>query len=98
MGISVFIQAKNKIEVFNQYLRVNNIERSEVLVMGDDIPDYNLMLAARIAACPADAVPEIMDVAHYISKYPGGKGCVRDVIEQVLRSQSKWMNNDAFHW
>ncbi|MDT8308102.1 MAG: HAD hydrolase family protein [Bacteroidales bacterium] len=98
LGISVFLKAKNKIEVFNQYLRVHNIDRKEVLVMGDDIPDYKIMLAAKIATCPADAVPEIIEVAHYISKYPGGRGCVRDVIEQVLRSQNKWMNGDAFHW
>jgi 3-deoxy-D-manno-octulosonate 8-phosphate phosphatase (KDO 8-P phosphatase) len=66
--------------------------------MGDDIPDYEVMLKAGISTCPADAAEEIRKVANYISYAPGGKGCVRDVIEQVLKIQGKWMNDDGYHW
>ena len=66
--------------------------------MGDDIPDYEIMINAGVPTCPADAVEEIKRVATYISHQPGGHGCVRDVIEQVLKVQGKWMNDDAYHW
>jgi 3-deoxy-D-manno-octulosonate 8-phosphate phosphatase (KDO 8-P phosphatase) len=66
--------------------------------MGDDIPDYEVMKEAGVSTCPADAAEEIRAVAHYISHFNGGKGCVRDVIEQVLKVQGKWMNDDAYHW
>jgi 3-deoxy-D-manno-octulosonate 8-phosphate phosphatase (KDO 8-P phosphatase) len=56
------------------------------------------MLEAGISTCPADASEEIKSVATYISHFNGGKGCVRDVIEQVLKVQGKWMNDDAYHW
>ena len=58
--------------------------------MGDDIPDFEPMKASGLATCPADAVEEIQNVAHYVSDKEGGKGCVRDVIEQVMRAQSVW--------
>lgn len=93
-----FLGVKNKLEVFNKYLEDNDITANQVLFMGDDIPDYELMLSAGISACPADAAEEIRKVANYISHAPGGKGCVRDVIEQVLKIQGKWMNEDGYHW
>ena len=65
--------------------------------MGDDIPDYEVMLRAGISTCPA-MLPEIRKVSGYISHFPGGKGCARDVIEQVLKIQGKWMNDDGYHW
>ena len=58
--------------------------------MGDDIPDITAMNLARIGCCPNDAVSEVLDTADYISHKDGGKGCVRDVIEQVLKVQEKW--------
>ena len=66
--------------------------------MGDDIPDYHAMKEAGIAACPADAAEEIISISDYISPYPGGKGCVRDIIEQVMKVQGKGMNDGAFLW
>ena len=66
--------------------------------MGDDIPDYQIMKEAGMPACPSDAAEEIKKLAAYISHLPGGKGCVRDVIEQVMKVQGKWMNDDAFTW
>jgi len=94
----VFLGIENKMEVFNNYLTDNNLKASQVLFMGDDVPDYEIMLKAGISTCPADAAEEIRKVASYISHAPGGKGCVRDVIEQVLKIQGKWMNDDGYHW
>jgi 3-deoxy-D-manno-octulosonate 8-phosphate phosphatase (KDO 8-P phosphatase) len=94
----VFLGIENKLETFRVYLNQHGIENSQVLFMGDDIPDYELMLAAGLSTCPADAAEEIKTVARYISHFGGGKGCVRDVIEQVLKVQGKWMNDDAYHW
>jgi len=94
----VFLGIENKLETFKTYLQKNNIDPSHVLFMGDDIPDYELMLASGLSSCPLDAAEEIKKVARYISHFAGGKGCVRDVIEQVLKVQGKWMNDDAYHW
>ena len=66
--------------------------------MGDDIPDYEIMLIAGVPTCPSDAAEEIKRTATYISHQGGGHGCVRDIIEQVLKVQGKWMNDDAYHW
>jgi 3-deoxy-D-manno-octulosonate 8-phosphate phosphatase (KDO 8-P phosphatase) len=94
----IFLGCENKLETYLTYLRNNEIDTSCVLFMGDDIPDYELMLAAGLSSCPMDAAEEIKKVAKYISHFGGGKGCVRDVIEQVLKVQGKWMNDDAYHW
>ncbi|MCX6267801.1 MAG: HAD hydrolase-like protein [Bacteroidetes bacterium] len=94
----VFLGIEKKQITFREYLKTNHLKPEEVLYMGDDIPDYEVMLEAGISACPADAAEEIKTVAKYISHFNGGKGCARDVIEQVLKVQGKWMNDDAYHW
>jgi 3-deoxy-D-manno-octulosonate 8-phosphate phosphatase (KDO 8-P phosphatase) len=94
----IFLGIENKLETFSTYLQDNGIDSSQVLFMGDDIPDYALMLASGLSSCPSDAAEEIKKVSRYISHFAGGKGCVRDVIEQVLKVQGKWMNDDAYHW
>ncbi|MCK4569518.1 MAG: HAD hydrolase-like protein [Bacteroidales bacterium] len=99
LGIKdVFLGVEHKIDVFEKYLEENNIDRNEVIYMGDDIPDYHVMQRAAVAACPADAAEEIRSISKYISHYEGGKGCVRDIIEQVLKLQQNWMDEDAFKW
>lgn len=76
-----------------------NLSAEEVLYMGDDIPDYEVMQQVGLPCCPRDAAPEIRDISLYISHLDGGKGCARDVIEQVLKAQGKWMaNKEAFSW
>ena len=71
----------------------------EILYMGDDIPDYEVMCMCGCPCCPADAAPEIKDISIYISHCNGGYGCGRDVLEQVLRAQGKWMQDEkAFEW
>ena len=85
----VFLGIEKKQDTFRDYLKTNNLNTEQVLYMGDDIPDYEVMLEAGVSACPADAAEEIKSVAKYISHFNGGKGCVRDVIEQVLKVQGK---------
>ena len=94
----IFLGVENKLLKFNEYLAQNSLDPSEVLYMGDDIPDYEVMLHSGVPACPSDAAEEIQRISKYISHSPGGKGCVRDVIEQVLKVQGKWMNDDGYHW
>ncbi len=66
--------------------------------MGDDLPDYLVMKEVGFPACPSDAIEEIKLISKYVSDKNGGEGCVRDVIEQVLRLQGNWMHEEAFHW
>lgn len=94
----VFLGIDNKIETLRKYLKDKNIQPSQVIYMGDDIPDYEVMLEVGLPVCPADAVEEIKRISRYISHRAGGKGCARDIIEQVMKIQGKWMNNDAFYW
>lgn len=86
----VYLGAHQKGPVMKDYAEKYNIPYSEILFMGDDIPDIAAMNMARIGCCPNDAVAEVRAAATYISHKDGGKGCVRDVIEQVLKVQEKW--------
>jgi 3-deoxy-D-manno-octulosonate 8-phosphate phosphatase (KDO 8-P phosphatase) len=86
----VYLGAHQKGPVMKDYAEKYNIPYSEMLFMGDDIPDIAAMNMARIGCCPNDAVAEVRAAATYISHKDGGKGCVRDVIEQVLKVQEKW--------
>ena len=93
MGVAV------KIKTFQAWLDAHHLKADEVAFMGDDIPDYEVMKACGCPCCPADAAPEIKDIATYVSPRPGGDGCVRDVVEQILRAQGKWMSSaKAFGW
>lgn len=99
LGITdVFLGVSNKLEVFQKYLNSKNILPEEVVYMGDDIPDFLPMKACGVPVCPADAAKEIKQISVYISHFNGGHGCVRDIIEQVLKVQGKWMNDEAHHW
>lgn len=94
----IYLNSKSKLEHFNSFLKRYNLRKSDVLFMGDDIPDYEVMKEAGLPVCPSDADSEIRQVASYVSDKKGGEGCVRDVIEQVLRLHNKWMDSDAFTW
>ena len=100
LGITdIFMGVSVKINVFDDYLLANELKPDEVLYMGDDIPDYEVMQRCGCPCCPKDAAPEIKAISTYISEYTGGNGCVRDVVEQVLRAQNLWMHNvEAFGW
>ena len=91
LGITeVFMNVTDKPGFLTKYMDEKKLSTEEVLFMGDDIPDYFCMKMAGVAACPADAALEIREVASYISSQRGGEGCVRDVIEKVLKLNNKW--------
>ncbi|WP_044397424.1 HAD family hydrolase [Lacinutrix sp. Hel_I_90] len=87
---SVYLGAHKKKDQFLDYIKTENIKPEHILYMGDDIPDIPVMQLVGLVACPQDAVPEIKALSHYISHKNGGKGCVRDVIEQVLKVRGDW--------
>lgn len=91
LGIeNVFFRVESKFEILASFLLRKNIHWNEVLCMGDDVPDKEILKSSGIATCPADAMDEIKDMCIYVSTRKGGLGCVRDVIEQVMRVQNKW--------
>ena len=95
----VCMGAAVKIKEYEALKDKYGLKDDEILYMGDDIPDYEVMRLCGCPCCPADAVPEIKEISVYISHRNGGYGCGRDVVEQVLRAQGKWMQDaKAFGW
>ena len=94
----IYLKSRSKMNDFDTFLKKHNLTRSDVLYMGDDIPDFEVMKEAGIAVCPSDADSEIRQISAYISDKKGGEGCVRDIIEQVLRLHNNWMDTEAFSW
>ncbi len=94
----VFLGVSYKLETFEEYCDMYDLNPEEIVYMGDDIPDYEVMQRVGLPCCPSDASEEIRQISGYISRHKGGSGCVRDIIEQVMRIQGKWMNENAFHW
>ncbi|GLR15495.1 KdsC family phosphatase [Portibacter lacus] len=91
LGMSeVHIGVQDKMALFNDMVAAGKINPGTSLFVGDDLPDFDVLKAVYLSCCPADAVPELLDECEYISPYEGGKGCVRDIIERVMRSQDKW--------
>lgn len=99
LGITeIYLNSRSKLEHYNCFKKKFRLNDSGILFMGDDIPDYEVMKIAGVPVCPSDADSEIKQVASYISDKKGGEGCVRDVVEQVLRLHNNWMDSDAFSW
>ncbi|MBN2667831.1 MAG: HAD hydrolase family protein [Bacteroidales bacterium] len=94
----IYLKSRDKMLDFQDFIKKENLDPKAILYMGDDIPDYPVMKSVGIPTCPEDAAVEIKSVAKYISHRKGGEGCVRDVVEQVLRAQGNWMNAEAFKW
>jgi 3-deoxy-D-manno-octulosonate 8-phosphate phosphatase (KDO 8-P phosphatase) len=90
----IYLNSFNKIECLDDIISKTSLQKSEILYMGDDLVDLQIMKEIGIPTCPIDAVPEIKAVSLYISDKKGGEGCVRDVIEQVMRSQGKWVGQE----
>lgn len=91
IGITdIYLKSHNKLPDFIDFLDKYQLSASEVLYMGDDLPDIEILSQCGVASCPSDAVDEVKDMCHYISHFPGGKGCVRDVIEQTMKVQNNW--------
>lgn len=100
LGIKdVFLGVSVKIKKYNELKDAYGLKDEEILYMGDDVPDYEVMKECGLPCCPNDAATEIKEISTYISHREGGRGCVRDVVEQVLKAQGLWMHNSkAFGW
>ena len=91
LGITeIHLGAHHKTDFLEAFFEEHQIKAENVLYMGDDVPDFEVMQMVGLPCCPQDAVPEIKQISKYVSHKKGGKGCVRDVIEQVLKVQGKW--------
>ena len=90
--------ASNKLEVVTKLVESLNLAWNEVAYMGDDMPDLPVLERAGLAACPADAGPEVRAICHYVSPYAGGAGCVRDLLEQYMKLHNLWEQDGAHHW
>ncbi len=95
----VFQRVAKKLPVLEEWMEANGLHPDEVMYMGDDIPDLPCMRYVGLPCAPRDAVWELKDAARYVSRVEGGYGCVRDVVEQVLKANGCWLNTDrAFSW
>lgn len=96
LGITnIFLGVQDKVEKLEGFFDIYNINPENVLYMGDDIPDLYPMKLVGMPCCPQDAAAEIKEISRYVSHKKGGKGCVRDVIEQVMKVQGKWLTNHS---
>ena len=100
LGIKdVYINCSMKIRTWEELLSKYDLHEEEIIYVGDDIPDYEVMKRAGCPCCPKDACTEIKEISTYVSDYEGGHGVARDILEQVLKAQGKWvLNEKAFGW
>lgn len=94
----VFTAVPNKVVKLEEYMHQKNLKSNQIVFVGDDIPDIKVMRMVGVPACPADAADEVKQVSVYVSDRPGGRGCVRDIIEKTLKVQGKWMTAEAYSW
>lgn len=95
----IYMKCAVKISTYNDFIEKYGLRDEEVIYMGDDIPDFEVMKKCGCPCCPADACPDIKEISVYVSDRIGGHGCGRDIIEQVLRAQRKWLSDaTAFGW
>ena len=87
-----------KLDDYKDFLKKTRLKDRQVMYCGDDMPDYEVMKKVGLPVAPADAATEIRKIAQYVSPYNGGDGVARDVIEQTLKIQGLWMDEDAFVW
>lgn len=91
LGIEhVYMSCFEKLKALKELCDILKLSPEEILYMGDDIPDIEPMMHVGMPVCPADAATEVVNVSRYVSQFRGGEGCVRDVIEQVLRARGDW--------
>ncbi len=95
LGIKdVFLGVHYKMDVYEKYLQQNQLTNKEIVFVGDDVPDIEIMQAVNLAVCPADAVDDVKEISQYISPFKGGEGVARDIIEKVLKIQGKWFDKN----
>jgi 3-deoxy-D-manno-octulosonate 8-phosphate phosphatase (KDO 8-P phosphatase) len=96
LGITdIFQRVADKVSCLEKFMQEKGLKKEAVLYMGDDMPDIEVFQMAGLASCPSDAVPDIREIAGYISPEKGGHGCVRDVIEKVLRLNNHWNSSEG---
>lgn len=99
LGIKdIFIGISDKLPCFESYLNDKDLSKEEVLYMGDDLPDLKVLENCGVACAPANACPEVLESADYVSQAVGGKGCVREVMEMVLRVRGDWTDRNTHYW
>lgn len=92
LGITeIYSGVQDKLEILDDLIAAERIDLARTAYMGDDLPDYECMRLVHLATCPVDAAPEVRDIANYISPIKGGDGCVRDLLEKILRVQKQWI-------
>lgn len=96
---NIYMASAVKMNDYRDFCKRHSLKDEEVLYVGDDIPDLEVMKVCGLPCCPKDAAPEIKAVSRYISYAEGGYGCGRDIVEQVLKVQGLWMADEkAFGW
>ena len=94
----IYLKSSMKLIDYEDFLRKTGLKDEDIAFVGDDIPDYGIMKRVGMPVAPASAAPEIKELAKYISSKNGGEGVARDIIEQTMKVQGKWMAGDAFGW
>ncbi|MGH1338650.1 MAG: KdsC family phosphatase [Aureispira sp.] len=96
LGITeIYSGIQNKLEVLDDLIEIYGLQVATATYMGDDLPDYEPMRLVALPACPQNAAPEIKAISQYISPYNGGEGCVRDLLEKIMKVQGKWVETDV---
>ena len=99
LGIQrIYMRSAVKVHDFKDFMEKTGLSPEQIMYAGDDIPDYEVMTQVGLPVAPADAAPEIKEIAKYISSRRGGEGVARDVIEQTMRAQGHWFGEEAFGW
>lgn len=94
----VFLGCNDKLKVYQSYMEQHGFQHEEAMYMADDIVDIPVLKQVGVSTCPADAAEEVRALCDYVSHKPGGKGCVRDIVEQTLKVQGLWMDKDGMEW
>lgn len=97
-NMDIFLKVADKVAQLEEYMAEKSLTSEQLLIMGDDIPDIKMMKMASLKCCPADAVNEVKEISDYVSFQNGGNGAVRDVIEQTIKAQGRWLEEDACFW
>lgn len=94
----IYMKSRIKMDDYNDYILKTGYKPEEIIYVGDDLPDHPVMEAVGLPVAPCNAVNEIKSIAKYISHCKGGEGVARDIIEQVMKAQGKWLGGEAFGW
>ncbi|UOR04253.1 3-deoxy-D-manno-octulosonate 8-phosphate phosphatase [Hymenobacter aerilatus] len=86
----IYLGVDDKMKIFNSYINLHRIDPTHIAYMGDDVPDVETMRRCAVAACPADATPDVLAISNYVSQRAGGRGAVRELLEATMKSQGTW--------